>query len=33
MPAQKYVVLLDADHAGTMDERDEMVGRLVELAG
>ena len=32
MGVQKYVVLLDADHAVTSDERDDVVGRLVESA-
>ena len=30
--AQKYVVMLDADHAVTAGERDDAVGRLVETA-
>ena len=30
MAVQKYVVLLDADHAVTAGERDDAVGRLVE---
>ncbi len=33
MGVQKYVALLDADHAVTQGERDEVVGRLVESAG
>ena len=32
MGVQKYVVLLDADHAVTSDERGDVVGRLVERA-
>ncbi|MYK87066.1 MAG: hypothetical protein F4018_01205, partial [Acidobacteria bacterium] len=32
MATQKYVVLLDADHAVTVDERDDVVGGLVEDA-
>ena len=32
MAVQKYVVLLDADHAVTADERDDAVGRLVDGA-
>ena len=32
MAVQKYVVLLDADHAVTAGERDDVVGRLVEGA-
>ena len=32
MAAQKYVVLLDADHAVPPDERDDAVGRLVDSA-
>ena len=30
MGVQKYVVLLDAEHAVSADERDDAVGRLVE---
>ncbi|MYE08237.1 MAG: hypothetical protein F4Y05_01370, partial [Acidimicrobiaceae bacterium] len=33
MAVQKYVVLLDADHAVTAGERDDAVGRLVERSG
>lgn len=33
MAVEKYVVLLDADHAVTPDERDDAVGRLVARAG
>ena len=33
MGVQKYVVLLDADHAVTSGERDDIVGRLLESAG
>ena len=33
MAVEKYVVLLDADHAVTPAERDDAVGRLVESAG
>lgn len=33
MGVQKYVALLDADHAVTAGERDDAVGRLVEGAG
>ena len=33
MTVEKYVVLLDADHAVTPGERDDAVGRLVEGAG
>ncbi len=33
MAVQKYVVLLNADHAVTAGERDDVVGRLLESAG
>ncbi len=33
MAVEKHVVLLDADHPVTPDERDDAVGRLVESAG
>ena len=33
MGVQKYVVLLDADHAVTAGERDDAVVRLLERAG
>ena len=33
MAVQKHVVLLDADHAVTQDERDHVAGQLVESSG